>query len=135
MKKDDCFESFKFTAEQTAGYFRNALKDLKIAEGAEIAEVRFTYSYNALLKAGIALIAGLKGLKVRSAPGHHVKTLEMTGELLKDEDIFAVANSMRMKRNTDLYAGGIIITDKESRDYLGFVQKTLKRIKAELGNK
>jgi hypothetical protein len=132
MKQNDCFESFKFTADQVKSYFRNALKDLKIAEGADIAEVRFLYSYNALLKAGITLLAARKGVKVRNAPGHHIKTLEAIGDILKDRDIFAIANSMRMKRNTDLYAGGIIISDKESKDYLGFVKKIVKRIKTEI---
>lgn len=132
MKNNDCFESFKFTSTQVKGYFNNALRDLKIARGAEIAEVRFMYSYNALLKAGIALLAASKGVKVRSIPGHHIKTLEAIGQILNDKDIFAVANSMRMKRNTDLYAGGVIISEKESKDYLSFVEKVINRIKSKM---
>jgi hypothetical protein len=65
------FDSFKFTEEQIKKNFDNALKDLKIAKEDTIAEVKFDYSYKALIKAGIAL-ASFYGKKVKSLPGHHV---------------------------------------------------------------
>ena len=68
-----------------------------------------------------------EGLKVRSIPGHHVKILERMREVLKDPDILTIGNAMRMKRNQDLYGAGEMISEKESREYLAFVQKVLKK--------
>lgn len=99
-----------------------------------IPEVKFNYSYTALLKSGIALIGLVKGLKVRSVPGHHIKIFEQMSKILNDENIFIIGNSMRMKRNTDLYEGGIIISKKESDDYYDFVEKIIIKIKKIIEN-
>lgn len=32
---------------------------------------------------------------------------------------------MRTKRNTDLYLGGVQVTEKESRDYIQFAEQVL----------
>ena len=109
----------------------NALRDLKIAKEDGIAEVRFTYAYQALLKAGIALLASKESLKVRSTPGHHVAVIERMSEVLKDENINMLGNRMRFKRNKDLYDGGDIISIKEANDCLKFVQQVIKRILKE----
>jgi len=34
-----------------------------------------------------------------------------------------------MKRNIDLYSGGIFVSDKESKDFCSFVEDVLFRIK------
>ncbi|MFH0985707.1 MAG: hypothetical protein V1882_09290 [Candidatus Omnitrophota bacterium] len=88
-------------------------------------ENSISYAYQALIKLGIALLAA-EGLKVRSIPGHHIKILESMSAMLKDPDILTIGNAMRMKRNQDLYGAGTMITEKESRDYLLFIQKILK---------
>lgn len=90
MSNKKFFRKVAFTNEQITRYINNALKDLKIAKEQNISEVKFTYSYTALLKAGIALIAGIKNLKVRTIPGHHIKILKTTSEILNDETIFEV---------------------------------------------
>lgn len=58
MKFDDkYFKDFIFTKEQVKKNFENALKDIDIARQDKIADVKFTYSYDALIKGGIALIS------------------------------------------------------------------------------
>ena len=126
---DNAFRKINFTTAQIESYLNNALKDLQIAGRNATPEVKFTYSYTALLKAGIAIIAAEKSLKVRSVPGHHVKILEMMGRLLNDDTVFETGNAMRMKRNTDLYEGGVLISDKEGKDYFRFVEKTIEKVK------
>ena len=90
--------------------------------------MKFTYAYQALIKGGIALIAKIGKVKIRSVPGHHIKILEKMSEILKEETIFTIGNAMRMKRNLDLYSGGEIITEKEANEYLEFVESVLKTI-------
>ncbi len=123
------FQKFKFTGEQIQRYVQNALRDLKIARKDSFSEVRFSYSYQALIKAGIALMAKSGQVKARSVPGHHVKILVKMGQLLKDEDIFAIGNAMRMKRNNDFYGGGELISEKEADDYLEFVEQVVEKVK------
>lgn len=122
------FGKFKFTKDQIHRYFQNALRDLEIARKDSFAEVRFSYAYQALIKAGIALLAK-EGVKVRSVPGHHIKILVKMSELLKDEDIMTIGNAIRMKRNIDFYEGGETITEKEAMDYLEFVEKAVAALR------
>lgn len=123
------FVKFKFEPEQIARYFNNAMRDFKIASEDDHLEVKFNYCYNALIKAGIALIAAKGGVKVRSIPGHHIKTIEKMSEILKDETVQAIGNAMRSKRNEDFYGGGIFISEKESSEYLKYVREILDKVK------
>ena len=122
------FQPFKFTQESINVYFKNASRDLNIAEIDNISEVKFTYAYQALIKGGIALIAKVGKVKVRSIPGHHIKIVEKMSEILQEETILTIGNAMRMKRNLDLYSGGEIITEKEASEYLEFVENVLKKV-------
>lgn len=117
-----------FTAGQSRKFLRNALRDLKIAKEDRIPEVRFTYAYQALIKAGIALLAKKESLKVRSAPGHHIATLSKMSEILEDDTVNIVGNRMRVKRNKDLYGGGDVVTRKEAEECLEFVENMIKKI-------
>lgn len=135
MSEEKFFRKITFTDEQIKSYLNNALKDLKIAKHQNVPEVKFNYSYTALLKAGIALIAATRNLKVRTMPGHHIKILELMSKILNDNSIFEFGNAMRMKRNTDLYGGGILITEKESKDYYNYVEKAIYRVKKLLERK
>lgn len=126
------FAKFKFTNEQISRYLDNALRDMKIAKEDSHSEVKFNYAYNALIKGGIALLAAEGSVKVRSVSGHHVKIIEKTAEVLCDESIMTVANAMRMKRNEDFYGGGIYISEKESGEYLEFVEGVIKKIKEHI---
>jgi len=121
------FDNFKYTKEQIKKNLENALKDLKIAKEDTIAEVKFDYSYKALIKAGIAF-ASFHRKKVKSLPGHHIKIIEIIAQGLKDNSIEDIGNVMRSKRNTDFYGGGIDITEKECREYLEFAENVVKRI-------
>jgi len=120
------FQKLTFTAEQVNQFVRSAMHDLEIAEKSDIPDVIFKFSYDALIKLGIALIAQ-KGYKVRSTSGHHVKILEKLSQILMDEDVSVLGNKMRQDRNTNLYDGGYFITEKDSREYLDFVKGIFKK--------
>jgi len=83
-------------------------------------------SYDALIKIGITLIA-FYGYRVKSRSGHHIKILEKVSQILNDKNIEIIGDIMRKKRNLDLYEGGIIISQKETRDYLNFVREIIKK--------
>lgn len=40
------------------------------------------------------------------------------GKILKDDSVIDVGNVMRSKRNVDLYAGGVEVTEKECIEYI-----------------
>jgi hypothetical protein len=122
------FQKFRFTRLEIKRFLESASRDLKIAREDKFSEVRFSYSYQALVKAGIALIAKAGRVKVRSVPGHHIKILEKMSEILKEPDILTFGNAMRTKRNTDFYGGGQTITEKEAVDYLRFVERTFASV-------
>jgi len=123
------FNKFDFTEEQVARFLNNALKDLEIAKENSRPEVKFSYSYSAFIKGGIALLAKVGKVKIRSIPGHHVKIIEKMKEILKDETVEIIGNAMRSKRNEDFYGGGVLISEKESIDYNLFVEKVFVKIK------
>ena len=120
------FQKLAFKDEQIDQILKSALHDLKIAEESDIPDVIFKFSYDALIKLGIALIAK-EGYKIRSTTGHHVKILEKLSQLLKDEDILVLGNKMRQERNVNLYDGGLFVAEKDSREYLCFVQSVFKK--------
>ena len=126
------FKKLDFSKEEIDRYFQNAKRDLEIARQDSFSEVQFTYSYQALMKAGIALLAKTGSVKVRSIPGHHIKILEKIEEILQDSDILTLGNAMRMKRNLDLYGGGESISQKEATDYLKFVESVFKKIEIRI---
>ena len=104
------------------------LKDLNIAKNDKILEVKFNYTYNALIKSAITVLSYYQ-IKIKSTPGHHIKLIEKLAQLLNDDDIADIGNIMRSKRNLDLYAGGIEITEKECIAYTNFVENVILRIK------
>ena len=124
---DKYFAKFKFTKEQVDKNLKNALRDLDIAKKDEILDVKFNYTYTALLKAGIAILS-FYGRKVKSAPGHHIKIIAQLADLLDYEGIDDLGNLMRSKRNADLYDGGIEVTSKECREYTNFVEEIIDKV-------
>lgn len=126
------FSRFNFDQAEIIRQIENASKDLGIAEADKILDVKFNYSYSALIKSGIALLSYFH-IKAKSVPGHHVKIIEKLAETLKDDSINDIGNVMRTKRNLDMYSGGIEITEKECREYVEFVKKVLSQVKAILG--
>jgi len=120
------FQKKEFDKKTISKYLRNAIKDLKIAIDSKEPEVIFNFSYSALIKSGISLIASFS-YRIKSRTGHHVKILEKLSEILDDKDIEIIGDKMRKKRNLDLYEGGIIIFQKEAKDYLNFIKQVIKR--------
>ncbi|MFA4890175.1 MAG: hypothetical protein WC587_00860 [Candidatus Paceibacterota bacterium] len=120
------FQKNKFDKKIISKYFSNALKDFHIAAKNKKEEVIFNFSYNALIKIGIALIA-LHGHRIKSRKGHHVKILEKLSIILNDKNVGIIGDKMRRKRNLDLYEGGIIISNKEASDYLNFVKMVIQK--------
>jgi hypothetical protein len=116
------FEPFNFSREQIEKYYQAALHDFKIAKDSRIPEIIFNFSYNGLIKLAIAFCAKNK-LRVKSQQGHHIELIRKLAEFLNDIDIELIGNEMRQKRNRDLYEGGIIITDKQAREYLDYILK------------
>lgn len=127
------FQKKKFEDKTIFKYFRNAIKDLGIAVRSKEPEVIFNFSYSALVKIGIVLIAAC-GYRIRSRIGHHIKILEKLSQILNNNNIEIIGDRMRKKRNLDLYEGGIIISSKEAKDYLNFTKKVIKRAEEYLKN-
>lgn len=125
------FKELKFSKDQIAGCLNNALRDLDIAKSDKILEVKFNYSYTALIKSGITLLM-VRNKKVRSAPGHHMMIIEKMSKILSDDSIEVIGNAMRTKRNIDLYAGGIEISEKECKEYLEFVREVIEKVKNDV---
>lgn len=128
---DKYFLKFNFTKDRVRKNLENAFKDLDIAQRDEIPEVKFNYAYQAIIKAAIALLSHHQ-IRVKSVPGHHVKTIEILAEILKDNGIADIGNAMRAKRNLDFYSGGVEITEKECREYILFVEKVLAKVKTAM---
>ena len=128
------FTDFAFTKKQITDNLNNAFRDLTIARRDPILEVKFNYAYTALLKSGIALLSFYQ-VRTKSVPGHHTKIIEKIAEILEDEAIIDIGNAMRVKRNKDLYAGGIEVTEKECKDYIAFIEKVFSRVKEFMGKK
>lgn len=122
------FEKFTFTKEQIKKFFDSAKENLKITDSTNIPEVIFKFSYDALIKTGLILIA-LKGYRIRSREGHHTKILQSLSEILNDNDIEAIGNIMRRQRNIDLYEGGSMITEKQSKEYRQFIKEIFEKVK------
>jgi hypothetical protein len=122
------FRKVALTPQECRQYYEKALRDLKIARDDKFLEVKFTYAYQALFKAGVALIAAKTGQKVRSVPGHHVEVLKAMAQLLHDPDVFDMGNAMRMKRNLDLYGPGGYVSEKEAGDCVAFVAGVVKKV-------
>ena len=125
------FVKFNFTSEQINKNLNNASRDLDIAKKDKILEVKFNYAYSALVKTGIALLSYYH-IKVKSAPGHHLKIIDKLAEDLNDEAVADIGNIMRSKRNLDFYLGGAEITEKECREYINFAGEVLNLVKAKI---
>src|SRR3989338_5127652 len=113
---DEYFQPADFSKAQISRFIGSAERDLIIAENSDISEVKFKFSYDAMIKICIALIAK-KGYRVRGKMGQHVKIIEKITEIIGDKDIAVWANKMRQERNLDLYSGGEEISEKESAEY------------------
>ena len=129
--ESEFFQKFNFREKQIFNYFKSAEKNLKIAENIKIPEVIFKFSYDALVKIGITLIAH-NGYKIKTRLGHHIKILEALGNILEDKEIEAVGNIIRKQRNVDVYGEGRIVSRKQSKEYCEFIQKVFEKARKYL---
>ncbi|NCN22326.1 hypothetical protein GW934_02415 [Candidatus Falkowbacteria bacterium] len=121
------FEKFTFSFKQIENYYRAASRDFNmLRKGKYEPEIIFFFSYNVVIKISIAVCAK-KGLRIKSKTGHHIALISKLGEILNDEEIVAMAGRMRMKRNKDLYSGGLSISQKEADFYFNFCKDLLKK--------
>jgi len=127
------FKELKFSKKEIDKFIESAIKDLNIASDSNVPEVQFQFSYNSLIKLGIIAIA-CYDYKVSSRLGHHQKILEKLSEILKNKEIFLYGDKMRKIRNKEMYDGGIIITSKQAKEYLNFVQESYYSVKDFLKN-
>ncbi len=116
------FRKIKFTRRQIGNYFKAALRDLRIACQSDVPEVVFRFSYDALLKLAIAVCAQA-GLGVKSRRGHHIELIRKLALLFRDSDIGIIGDKMRLKRNLDLYGGGVLISQKQAKEYLNWIRR------------
>ncbi len=125
------FEKFNFSNKQIRQYYNSSLKDFKIVSESDILEVKFRFSYDALLKLAIAVCA-YNNLRVKSRQGHHIELINKLSYFLDDEDIKIIGHEMRNKRNFDLYSGNILISQKEVDEYLGWLKNIFKQARIYL---
>ncbi len=120
------FKDFNYLPDQSKKYLDSAYKDLNIAKQANVVDVKFQFSYNAMIKLGICLAASY-GKKVNSRAGHHIKIIEVIASVLDNNSVAAIGNQMRKIRNTELYDGGkILITKKQASGYCDFTESLFK---------
>lgn len=122
------FQKMQFTPEQIRQFLESADHDLAIARESKISDVVLIFSYNALIKIGIALIAQ-NNYRVRSNSGHHIKIIDKMSQILKDETIPLLGNKMRRERNQNLYDCIAFVSDRTNKEYLIFVEKVFKKVK------
>jgi len=127
------FEKFIFSTQQIKRYWQSAKRDLSIAKQSPLAEVKFRFAYDSLLKLAIAVCA-VNNLRVKADRGHHIELINKLAELLNETDIAVIANQMRSKRNWDLYGGGVLITDKEAKECLAWVVKMFIQAETAFGD-
>ncbi len=128
------FKKQEFTAKQIEKYFDSALKDYKIAKESDVPEIIFKFSYDSLLKIAIAVCAN-DDLRVKSRVGHHIDLVKKLSEYLGDDDIFAIGNEMRKKRNFDLYSGGVLVSKKEALSYKVCLKKIIMQAEEYLSTR
>jgi len=120
------FEKFSFSAKQIENYYKSALRDFGIASKSDIEEVAFRFCYDSLLKLAMAICAA-NGLRVKARQGHHIELIEKLAGILRDKDIEVIVGEMRSKRNWDLYGGGVLISEKEAKEYTTFAKNIFKK--------
>jgi len=128
------FEKFHFSQKQIKNYYKSAVRDFSIASKSDIPEVAFRFCYDSLLKLAITICAANE-LRVKARQGHHIELIEKLSDILKNQGIEIIANEMRSKRNWDLYGGGVLISEKETKEYIIFTKTVFKKADAYLHKK
>ena len=121
------FSKQAFTAEELEKLRKSAEKYLVISKKNREPEVKFHFTYMALIKIGIYLIAE-KGYRAKSRPGHHQMIIEELSGILKNEDVMLIGDKMRRNRNMDFYSADGMITETEADKDCEFVEKIYKSL-------
>ncbi|MDD5750846.1 MAG: hypothetical protein PHU56_04385 [Candidatus Pacebacteria bacterium] len=86
----------------------------------------FRFCYDSLIKLAITLCA-INGLRVKARQGHHWELIQKMAGYLKDKELEILVNEMRGKRNWDLYGGGVVISNKEAKEYVVFAKEVFRK--------
>lgn len=124
---ENFFSKQQFSGADIENYKASAIRDLKIAEKSKELEVKFHFSYMALIKAGICRIAR-EGYRVKSRPGHHIKIIESLSKLMKDEDIVIIGDKMRKDRNIDFYEPAGTILKDDVAVFMSFIKDLIPKL-------
>ncbi|MFH1379301.1 MAG: hypothetical protein ABII23_03370 [bacterium] len=116
-----------FTKEELNNHIKSIKRDLTIAQKNKDPEVIFHFTYMALIKLGIYIIAK-NGYRIKSRPGHHIIIIETLSTFLHSEDIASIGNNMRKYRNLDFYSSSIFITSSEVKEYFEFVSDLCNKV-------
>lgn len=128
MKFDkNYFVKQSFNPDELEKYRKSVIYYLNIAKTAVEAVVKFHFTYMALIKIGIYLIAKA-GYRIKSRPGHHQKIIETLSKLAGNEDILLIGDKMRRGRNLDFYSSDSMITDTEAAQNLKFIEDTFQKL-------
>jgi hypothetical protein len=109
-----------FTIDELLKLKESARRDLQIAISSAEPEVKFHFSYMAMLKTGIYYISK-EGYRIKSRPGHHQKIIEYLSKLLNSEDVIVIGDKMRKDRNLNLYSAGTMAASEEINSYIEFI--------------
>jgi hypothetical protein len=115
------FQPLDFSSQQLEDIWLSAKRQLEIASDSDVPEIVFKFSYEALVKLGILILAQ-NGYKIRSIPGHHRKIIETTSLILQDDSFRLMGEQMRRQRNMDLYDCAFLVSDKDVKEYLDFIK-------------
>lgn len=120
------FEKFTFSLAQIKKYYQAAVKDFKILKNQDSPDLIFYLCYQVIIKTAMAVCAK-NGLRVKAHAGHHKELVFKLSELLGDPKIETVADKIRIKRNRDLYDGGMPTSLKEADFYVQFCNDLMKK--------
>jgi len=130
------FQKKDFTKNDLDKLLANSSRDLHIAKKSRIPEVIFKFSYDAFLKACITIIA-FQGYRAMSKRGHHKAIISATKKILGKQfrDMVDYCDTMRRRRNIDLYGGGVLVSLSESKQFLRVVSRVHAEIKKRVSSK
>ncbi|OIO74277.1 MAG: hypothetical protein AUJ85_06105 [Elusimicrobia bacterium CG1_02_37_114] len=117
-----------YSKKELEKHYVSAGRNLKLAGKNNEPEIKFHFTYMALLKIGIYCIAKT-GYRVKSRSGHHIKIIETLSKILNNDEILVLGDTMRKNRNKDLYFSDAIITEKEANYCFDFVSSIYNNIK------
>jgi hypothetical protein len=124
---ENYFSKQKFSGADIENYKASAKRDFEIAVKSKELEVKFHFSYMALIKIGLCSIAR-EGYRVKSRPGHHIKIIEALSKLMKNDDIIVIGDKMRKDRNIDFYEPAGTISNDDVAIFTGLIKDLITKL-------